>query len=500
MRRYFFLLLVFSIGFSFYNALCAQTFNRPVPSVVPSYEYIRLDSTRHDAYFLACPYTYGGGPGAHRSMMIVDEEGYLAWWAVGPKNFYDLQFRPELNLYSYTTKREFVVYHYLMDHNFNHVDSFTVTAGRGDVHDFQRTPSGNWSFLGIRNTEVDLSGDTINGMPGPTSAHALELTVWEMDDSHNVIFQWNSLDHIPTSAFVETYHYNPSHFDYIHGNSIDYDTDSTFILSLRSADAVYKVNRNTGNIMWRLGGNYNEFTFTNDAGFHGQHDVRILPNGNLSMYDNHFGSADSRGVEYELDVPNRLATKVREYAYDWPVSGHSLGSYRQLDNGYSVINWGHTNRPEPSMTLLNHQDEIAVDFLFSDGTVNYRTFYQPLPLPTGPEITCTKIGNTTTLSASAGHQYYFWSTGESGQSITVSDTGTYQVWATQGIGMIGSQPYYINNFNQCSTVGIEDHRLPKATVIGFTDLLGRKIERRVPGQIYLIRYSDGSAKREVYWE
>ena len=44
--------------------------------------------------------------------------------------------------------------------------------------------------------------------------------------------------------------------------------DGNLLLSCRHLDEVIKINKNTGNIMWRLGGEAsknNEFTFLNDT-------------------------------------------------------------------------------------------------------------------------------------------------------------------------------------------------------------------------------------------
>ena len=60
-------------------------------------------------------------------------------------------------------------------------------------------------------------------------------------------------------------------------------------------DEITKIDRQTGDIIWRLGGVNNEFTFLNDSldfqhsiptPFCYQHDIRRLRNGNITIYDN----------------------------------------------------------------------------------------------------------------------------------------------------------------------------------------------------------------------
>ena len=80
----------------------------------------------------------------------------------------------------------------------------------------------------------------------------------------------------------------PSKVGYAHGNSIDMAADGNLILSCRHLDAVVKINSQTGNIIWRLGGRKSDFVFLDDplGGPSHQHCARMLANGNLLMFDN----------------------------------------------------------------------------------------------------------------------------------------------------------------------------------------------------------------------
>ena len=68
--------------------------------------------------------------------------------------------------------------------------------------------------------------------------------------------------------------------DYAHGNAIEVDGDGNLILSSRHFSEVTKINRLSGEIMWRWGGKNNQFTFIGDStGFSYQHTIRRLPAG-----------------------------------------------------------------------------------------------------------------------------------------------------------------------------------------------------------------------------
>ena len=49
--------------------------------------------------------------------------------------------------------------------------------------------------------------------------------------------------------------------DYCHTNAIEQDNDGNILISSRNMDEITKINRITGQIIWRLGGKNNQFEF-----------------------------------------------------------------------------------------------------------------------------------------------------------------------------------------------------------------------------------------------
>ena len=103
-----------------------------------------------------------------------------------------------------------------------------------------------------------------------------------------------------------------------------------------------------------------------------------------------------------------------------------------------------------------------------------------------------------TLSAPASN-FYEWSTGEDSQSIVVSDTGMYMVWIDHGIGMLGSQPFHLQDLeNDCIGVGIEEALQERKQSLGIFDLLGRRcLSPLQTGVIYVERFTDGSQVKKI---
>lgn len=135
-----------------------------------------------------------------------------------------------------------------------------------------------------------------------------------------VIWQWEG------SAFPEMYtasiEYNDftstsTPQDYMHLNSMYIDPkDNNLICSFRHLNQVMKINRTTGEIIWRLGGTNSDFALTEDQKFLRQHYAHLLSdNKTMILLDN--GDATerpySRVVELELDETNKTITSSTTY-------------------------------------------------------------------------------------------------------------------------------------------------------------------------------------------
>lgn len=171
-------------------------------------------------------------------------------------------------------------------------------------------------LFGYESRTMDLAPLGLPGA-GPIVGH----TIQRLRPDGTAEFTWSAFDHVALDELV-----NPSQpgqivgFDYDHPNSLHVDPDGDYLVSFRNLDAVVLVDRDTGEIRWRLGGKRSDFTFLDDplGGFSGQHDARFLPDGRLLLFDNGtlHTPPTSRAVEYELDEGARTARRVWEHRVD----------------------------------------------------------------------------------------------------------------------------------------------------------------------------------------
>ncbi len=256
------------------------------------------------------------------------------------------------------------------DQNFNHLNTFlTVNGFSTEGHDFEVRPSGDYLMLGYRTNLVNLSA-YITG--APTRAIVREDCIQEFTAAGELIFQWRAWDYFDIRD-------EGGNTDFSHMNALDYDDDGNILVSSRHLSEVTKINRDTGDIMWRLSGAHNQFTFVNDE-FNGtsyQHDISGLGNGHYMVFDNGVTHKPqvSRAVEYVLDLTNMTATVAWEFRDTPDKYAYWLGNAQRLPSGNTLINFVRPAYPKAIEVDTNGVKHFQLSI--SPNSDSYRTFRFP---------------------------------------------------------------------------------------------------------------------------
>ena len=246
----------------------------------------------------------------------------------------------------------------------------TVKAGNGldmGLHEFLVTPEGDAYILAA--SPVHLPGV---GKP------AVDSVVQEIDIKTGlVLFEWHALDHIPLSASYFTPH-SPGHiFDPYHANSIAIAPDGNLLVSMRNTSAVYKINHQTGRVMWTLGGKHSSFRMGAGTSTWGQHDATVQPDGTVSLFDDGAGPPRvhpySRGIHESVDTTHMTATEVRSYAHSPQLSANFEGSLQLLPDGNAFVGWGQ----QPYFSEYNAVGQQIFDAHFTAPSGSYRAYRFP---------------------------------------------------------------------------------------------------------------------------
>ncbi|MCZ6703969.1 MAG: aryl-sulfate sulfotransferase [Ignavibacteria bacterium] len=348
-----------------------DTVDNPAPGNI-FISNVRFGGTNTDGFFL----------------MILDNAGNpIKYKRMAPIAGFDFKVQQN-GLLSYSEVFQFLQgYSYgqfkIMDTSLTVIDS--VQAGNGyqaDLHEFLIMPNGHYLLMIYDPQPFDMSEIVPGGDP---NAIVIGGIIQELDADKNVVFQWRSWDYIPvTDTYADLL---ASQIDYMHLNAVDLDEDGNLLFIGRHLSEVTKISRQTGEIIWRLGGKQNEFKFINEhyenepTYFAEPHDIRRIDNGNITLFDNgdFHNPPYSRGVEYKLDEVNKTATLEWEYRHTPDdVYAFAMGSVQRLSNGNTLIGWGTVSAfGGPVLTEIHPDGSTAFEMFFPPELASYRAFRFP---------------------------------------------------------------------------------------------------------------------------
>lgn len=276
-----------------------------VPQDIPYYTVSRTSPDNGEGDIFVAPF-YWAKSMVGSYLLILNGQGQLVYYQSVADELAAFDFKEQPNgLLSYYNQKDATFY--LMNSHYQVVDSYQAGDGYvADLHDFQLLPNGNALLMAYDAVTVDMS-KIIQG--GEKDATVTGLIIQELDPSKNVIFEWRSWDHF--SFFDSTSSLTDQKIDLVHGNALALSKDGNLLLSSLNLSEITKIDLQTGDVIWRLGGKANMFKFVDGQPFAYQHDVRQLPNGDITVFDNH-GTMDnpapSRGLEYKIDETNKTVT------------------------------------------------------------------------------------------------------------------------------------------------------------------------------------------------
>ena len=318
------------------------------------------------------------GPG-QRGALILDERGEVVWFRpTRPDtvmNFRTALYKgePVLTWWQGRASRGLGVgFHVIVDSTYREVARLPAGAGRqSDLHEFMLTPRGTAIV-----TSYEVRTMSLSRVGGPSSGKVIGGIVQEIAiPSARVLFEWRSLDHV---AVDEAYTiYNGHAYDCFHINSVDVDADGNLLVSARNTWAVYKLDSETGRVLWRLGGKRSDFQMGPGTRFAWQHDARHHDAGRLiSIFDNSAAppvAPESRVLLIELDRRERRARLVRQYTHPRRLLSPFMGNAQVLPNGNIVVGWGGL----PYITEFRRDGGVHFDARLPGAGQNYRAFRLP---------------------------------------------------------------------------------------------------------------------------
>ena len=320
------------------------------------------------------------GDAAQGGALIVDDRGQVVWFHHTQRRAMDLKvqdYRGKPVLTWGEMGGEYVIF----DCSYSEIARLHAGNGyNGDHHEFLITPQDTALI-----TIYDPAPWDLTPVGGPKESVATQGIIQELDiETGDVLFEWHSLDHV---GLEETYarpgeHHDLRGIDYFHINSIDVDHDNNLLISARQTSTVYKIDRTTGEIIWRLCGKKSDFEMGPGTRFAYQHDARRQPDGTITIFDNGTTVFDngypesveeSRAIVLDLDEERMCATLVREYTHPDKQYADAAGNMQVLPNGNAFIGWGRAL----TLSEFSKDGELLFDARLPTGNKSYRAFRFP---------------------------------------------------------------------------------------------------------------------------
>jgi hypothetical protein len=228
-----------------------------------------------------------------------------------------------------------------------------------------------------------------------------ENVIQELDAAGNLRWSWRARDHFvyEEATFAQRFPPVPSYagdeVDVWHLNSLDGVDGGDYVASARHLDAVFRIDRGTGDVEWVLGPPLTDdmvagldpvtvqalrdrrLEIVGDplGGPRRPHDARL--NGNvLTLLDNRTATGQpARAVTYRIDTTAGTATLISSIVTSSGSSSFGLGAYRVAADGSSLVTWG--NGPVPLFEEFDANRTSVLRF-FQEGGYSYRITKEPL--------------------------------------------------------------------------------------------------------------------------
>jgi arylsulfate sulfotransferase len=273
---------------------------RELPEILPEFKLL-IDQFDFEGYILLKPFF---NPGA---LLFLDQQANIVWY-----HLYDsavvrpFDFTPDGNILSLTDSS--IIEEISLDHKLlRRID--TRDHGIDKLH-HELFKTSEQSYIGLTYTERIFNLTGRGGSPADT-VHGDGMVV--MDSTGRKIWEWDIFDFSDPVEDDSIYRWK---HDWAHANSIARDPEGNYLVSMRNLSQVWKVNAETGDVMWKLGIN-GDFRIEGTEWFIRQHDAHIGPDGNLLMFDN--GNAQrgySRVLSLEVDEKNFVVRPVIDIRLD----------------------------------------------------------------------------------------------------------------------------------------------------------------------------------------
>ena len=317
-----------------------------LPSTFPEYQVEgKKEQTQDYEYYVT---TYGESAKVKSYIYNINQKGELTFYkqtSRTPYNFKKNEIDGKIR-YTYLEKTEGIYEGIndavqckliVLDEKYNEIDRIGYLVEGEEIssecHDYYYLGDDNYIICAYTKEKVTnvpkLDGQEVN---------IWNFRMQEIKDG-NILWEFQS---IKNKQLYENYSVNgikigeyKEPINYIHFNSMEIDPlDGNLICSFRNQDAIIKISRTTGEIIWILGGKGDEFGLTEDQKFSKQHSISYLSNHEILIYDNGIKNNRTRILKIGLDEQNKTIQSYQ--SYDLDIYAPRMGSVEVINESENI--------------------------------------------------------------------------------------------------------------------------------------------------------------------
>jgi hypothetical protein len=259
---------------------------------------------------------------------------------------------------------------YLADDTYRTIEPIKAGDGlQADLHELTLTTAGTALITAYETRAADLSS-----LGGPKAGKLFVGHAQEIDlKTGKVLLDWDSTKYVDLAESYELTSQHGGAYDYFHINSIAEMDDGNLLISGRNTWALYKIDRSSGDILWRLGGKKSDFKVDRAAEFYWQHHARAVGTDVITLFDNAVRKEkQSRGLVLSVDTKAMRVSMKNQYLHPTRLDSTALGSVELESDGRVFVGWG----DGPYFSEFAPDGALLLDGQLPVGVHSYRAYVQ----------------------------------------------------------------------------------------------------------------------------
>jgi len=303
----------------------------------------------------------------NRYVIISDGNGVPVWWYKDPVAApWDVQLISSSSLawshFKWYNESSVDAYYQRFNWEGKKLGRIQSPAPKPDYREAAKTVDGNYFMISSEPRDcpaqikecVDLSA-----YGGPAQATVVDSVIEKVSPSGKWLWKWSTRNHLdpseaqrwirpPRSSTISTLLPDGRiGWRLFHINAVK-EHGSGILFSARHGDAIYRIKQSSGQVDWKIGGTETKQSIPMQSNtsrgmpFVGPHDIRVLPDGTFTAYDNGIKLRAPTAVHFR--VQGRIATQLARTSDAAADLSICCGSAQLLQSGNWLINQGGGSR------------------------------------------------------------------------------------------------------------------------------------------------------------